>query len=115
MTLEQAQRALKLANGINFEKSLCHEIGEDAMYGTEANNYEDASTVGYGVFYHAERDSIEIWKNITTEDQGWVKVAEQQNPVVFCGFITPNDAIETSGWEIQCRLQHKVAELSDLD
>lgn len=114
MTLSQANRALELTSEINFEKALAKEIGEGLMYGTEANDYEDATTTGYGVFYHVENDVVEIWKNITTEDRGWERVAEQQNPVVFLGFITPSDAISTSGWAIQCRLQQKVAELSEL-
>ena len=75
MTIQQINLALELLENFNMEMELAKEIGEKDMYGTDET---DASNLGYGVFYNTDKNQIEIWKNITTENRGWAKIANSK-------------------------------------
>lgn len=102
------QNALTLLQDFNMESALCSEIGEAAMYGTPEQEYEDVDTRGFAVMLNTDTNAIEIWKNITTEDRGWAHVAQQQNPVILLGYITPNDAFSSGCATIEDAIKAKM-------
>ena len=99
--METLQKAIELIKETNFEKLFVNAFGQEEtkvmFQGNEENNY-CSDTTEYALMMNVETDELFIL-HYATKDNNWADIAEQHNPWICVGYISPFDVINDN-WGI---------------